>query len=101
MVVVLFKENHRTIVHCVISKWFLFCGAGYSGTAAFEPDQGKVCDSLGALLLLSLLHRLQTWSKHCTLPVQTVLVLFCQSFARKNLSAFFSPNTEPRDLLNG
>ena len=59
-----------------------FCFAGH-GTAGFEPDQWKVWDSLGALL--SPLHRLQTWSKHCTLPVQTVLLLFCQSLEKQHI----------------
>ena len=61
-------------------------------TAAFEADQGKVCDSLGALLLSAL------YSTELKLAQNTVL---CSSRLADNTctfeasrSALFVPNTE-------
>ena len=67
-------------------------------TAAFEADQGKVCDSLGALLP-SLHYTVQTWSKHCTLlspKLADSTCTFGPIFRETSLSSFF---LFERDLL--
>ena len=65
-------------------------------TAAFEADQGKVCDSLGALLP-SLHYTVQTWSKHCTLlspKLADSTCTFGPIFRETSLSSlFFSKET--------
>ena len=61
-------------------------------TAAFEADQGKVCDSLGALLP-SLHYTVQTWSKHCTLlspKLADSTCTFGPIFRETSLSSLFS-----------